>query len=77
MPQYRKKPVVISAEQWTGGAPVDGMVPDPDSPSLYSVPTLEGNHHVTRGDFIITGVKGEKYPCKADIFALTYDPVES
>ncbi len=28
------------------------------------------------GDWIITGVKGERYPCKPDIFAATYDPVE-
>ena len=42
MPKFRKKPVVIEATQWTGGGPVDGMVPDPDSPSLYSVQTVEG-----------------------------------
>lgn len=38
--------------------------------------TLEGAHRVTWGDWIIRGVKGELYPCKADIFAMTYEPVE-
>ncbi len=36
--------------------------------------TLEGGHVVTPGDWIITGVKGEFYPCKPDIFAATYEP---
>jgi hypothetical protein len=36
--------------------------------------TLEGKHLATVGDFIIKGVKGECYPCKPDIFALTYEP---
>jgi hypothetical protein len=38
--------------------------------------TLEGGHRVCPGDWIITGVKGERYPCKADIFAMTYELVE-
>jgi len=40
------------------------------------VATLEGPHHVSPGDWIITGVKGERYPCKPDIFAATYELVE-
>lgn len=36
--------------------------------------TLEGELHVDWDDWIIQGVKGELYPCKPDIFALTYDP---
>lgn len=42
----------------------------------YIIPTLEGNHHFTPKDVLITGVKGEIYPCKIDIFELTYEPVE-
>lgn len=38
------------------------------------IDTLEGGHIVCPGDFIITGIKGEKYPCKPDIFAATYEP---
>lgn len=40
------------------------------------IDTLEGGHTVCPGDWIITGVKGEYYPCKPDIFALTYKKVE-
>lgn len=40
------------------------------------VHTLEGPLRVSEGDWIITGVKGEKYPCKSDIFAVTYEKVE-
>ena len=39
------------------------------------VDTLEQGHRVCPGDYIITGVKGEHYPCKPDIFAATYEPV--
>jgi hypothetical protein len=35
--------------------------------------TLEGEHRVDIGDWIIRGIKGELYPCKPDIFAATYD----
>lgn len=38
--------------------------------------TLEGGHRVCPGDYIITGVKGEKYPCKPDIFKQTYEEVK-
>lgn len=41
------------------------------------LPTLEGEMHVTHMDFIIKGVKGEFYPCKPDIFAATYEPVDA
>lgn len=40
------------------------------------VDTLEGGHIVCPGDWIITGVKGEHYPCKLDIFEQTYERVE-
>lgn len=40
------------------------------------IDTLEGGHIVCPGDWIITGIKGERYPCKPDIFAATYDPVQ-
>lgn len=38
------------------------------------IDTLEGGHIVCPGDWIITGVKGEHYPCKPDVFAATYEP---
>lgn len=37
------------------------------------IDTLEGGHRVCPGDFIITGVRGERYPCKPDIFYETYE----
>lgn len=40
------------------------------------IDTLEGGHVVCPGDWIITGVRGEHYPCKPDIFEATYEPVE-
>ncbi len=39
------------------------------------IDTLEGGHRVCPGDWIITGVKGERYPCKPDIFEATYEAV--
>ena len=39
------------------------------------IDTLEGGHIVCPGDWVITGVQGERYPCKPDIFAKTYEPV--
>lgn len=38
--------------------------------------TLEGKHYISPDDYIITGVKGERYPCKPDIFEMTYEAVE-
>ena len=40
------------------------------------IDTLEGGHIVCPSDWIITGVKGEHYPCKPDIFEMTYEPAE-
>ena len=39
------------------------------------IDTKEGGHIVCPGDWVITGVVGELYPCKPDIFAATYEPV--
>lgn len=39
------------------------------------IKTLEGGHIVCPGDWIVTGVQGERYPVKPDIFAQTYEPV--
>jgi len=78
MAKYRKKPVVIEAEQfWPREGPLPhGIRADLNSPTGYSMGTLENvaqGHEVTPGDWIITGVKGEKYPCKPDIFNATYE----
>ncbi len=94
--KYRKKPVVIEAEQWhepevsLGFRVKDKLGVYEDGPfrhvptkrygvvskGQYYIDTLEGRHEVTDGDWIITGVKGERYPCKSDIFEMTYEKVE-
>jgi len=45
-----------------------------ETDDCYLIPTLEGTMRMTPGDMLITGVKGEIYPCKSDIFANTYEP---
>lgn len=40
------------------------------------IDTKEGGHIVCPGDWIITGIQGERYPCKPDIFEATYEAVE-
>ena len=50
---------------------------DTDTPpcELY-IKTLEGIHHVSVGDYIISGISGEIYPCKPAIFEKTYEVLE-
>lgn len=48
--------------------------PNKDKFELY-IFTLEGKHKANPGDWIIRGVKGEYYPCKPNIFELTYEKV--
>lgn len=81
MKPYRKKPVVIQAEQFIPEHTPwpEGVVADASSPTGYRIPTLEDTkvgHEVTPGDWIIVGVAGERYACKPDIFAKLYDLVE-
>lgn len=77
--KFRKKPVVIEAKQFwefdINGWP-NGVYKDSTSPTGYRIDTLEGSHEVTEGDWIITGVNGEKYPCKPEIFKMTYERAE-
>ena len=79
MPQYRKRPILVEAHQWTPSNPVAGVIEGEYRDGEYVFPakvkTLEGWHGVSVGDFIIVGVKGERYPCKPDIFEETYEPV--
>jgi hypothetical protein len=79
---YRKKPVVIQAVQWTGENNVEILqfcsscyITSSGKSKDLVVSTLEGDMSASIGDFIIKGVKGEFYPCKEDIFDLTYETV--
>ena len=84
--QYRKKPVVIEAMQfteghfqecadWCGGKFFAEEKPSDPSDVSYRmiIPTLEGLMTASSGDWIIKGVQGEFYPCKPDIFEATYE----
>jgi len=84
--KYRNKPVVIEAEQffvWMNKADmpkgVESRTVCGDAATIHGaqveffVQTLEGPLKVSNEDWIITGVKGERYPCKPDIFLATYE----
>jgi hypothetical protein len=80
MARFRKKPVVIEAVQWLGnmdaieaalGRQFETYGEGHDG--ALRIRTLEGDHRCDPGDWIIRGVKGEFYPCKPDIFAVTYE----
>lgn len=76
MAKFRKKPIVIEAEQWFPGKFIESVGHDVGQLSDYgTIETLEGNMTVSPGDWIITGISGEKYPCKPDIFEKTYEEV--
>lgn len=59
--KFEKIPVVIEAYQTDKEVFID---------------TLEGTMKADKGDWIIKGVKGELYPCKPDVFEMTYEKVD-
>lgn len=59
------------------GAVFPKNYPASDAADEVVIFTLEGLHLVNFDDWIIRGIKGELYPCKPDIFAATYEPVEA
>jgi hypothetical protein len=89
MGKYRKRPVVIDAVRFDGSESsmndvvnelgdggfaatgASGLVGWRDGKLI--IKTLEGYHEASPGDWIIRGVKGEFYPCKPDIFEMTYE----
>jgi hypothetical protein len=79
--KFRKKPVVIDAYLFRSGEQDYELGPDVEAGRLKYledgtalIATLEGSMVARSGDWIIRGVKGELYPCRADIFAQTYEP---
>ena len=92
MSTYRKKPVTIEAfklgvdyiPDWFMDSVTANEVILHGSSSGFNhiadtnadIHTLEGWHHANYGDYIIRGVKGELYPCKPDIFEMTYEMVD-
>ena len=89
MPMYQKKPVIIEAMKVGKGHPIsqtfmkaiqDGTIKkfvagETVEFTYYEIETLEGTMRASVGDYIICGVKGEFYPCKPDIFEMTYEQV--
>jgi hypothetical protein len=88
MSKFRKKPVVIEAKlfnqvtiyeqemlaDWCKGKLRGYQLPADNR--VIQIDTLEGEIEASWGDWIIKGVKGEFYPCKPDIFEMTYERVE-
>lgn len=83
--KYRKKPVVVDAVRWDGnlttveplliGSTTPDVSQDLSDPALL-ISTLEGTMRAEVGDYIVRGVKGELYPCRADIFEATHERAE-
>ena len=88
MNHYRKKQVVIEAVAFTrnnfdeivsftnGTAHSLKIERTQNGKCTCMIPTLEGEHIANEGDYIIRGVKGEFYPCKTEIFCMTYEPID-
>jgi hypothetical protein len=82
--RFRKKPVVIEAIRWDGSVealdairewqPACGVA---GHEGQLLIETAEGTLYAARGSWIIQGVAGEIYPCRPDIFAKTYEPVDA
>ena len=85
MQKFVKKPVVIEAIQYNGinitevesfvGAKLPSVLLSVEDTQLV-IPTLEGDMKVSKGDYIIKGIKGEFYPCKPDIFKQSYNMIK-
>ena len=85
MQKFVKKPVVIEAIQYNGiniteiesfvGAKLPTVWLSVEETQLI-LSTLEGDMKVSKGDYVIKGIKGEFYPCKPDIFHKTYSEVK-
>jgi hypothetical protein len=87
--KYRKKPVVIDAYQfppegdqttrqlpprWVIDATINRTLTQ-DAAGRVTVHMAGGAVTMAADDWLIRGVKGEIYPCPADVFAATYEPV--
>jgi hypothetical protein len=88
--KFRKKPVVIEAVTWWGkysdptewpdwfndAMNAQTMFPLTELPCPLVISTSEGEMKAQIGDKIIRGIKGELYPCKPDVFVMTYEAAE-
>lgn len=70
MARYLKKQVVVEAVQWFKHGDHPAVAAEPDGTGCIDTP--EGRLRVDPGDWIITGIAGENYPCKPDVFERLY-----
>lgn len=77
MAKFRKKPITIEATQWKkmGDHPHVVLQNMGGGKMEYRIKTLEGWMLVRPGDWIVTGIQGEQYPVKKEIFEATYELV--
>lgn len=78
MAKYRKKPIVIEAEQFTGnGSDPAGVWRRAEDSSPYVVTIHDQRSYLSPGDWVLPEPDGVHfYPCKPDIFEATYEPVK-
>lgn len=76
MAKFVKKPIPVYAVQYDGSNHDEiGLDRSAVNNELFGIETLEGFMIASPGDWIITGIDGERYPCKPDIFKRTYEAV--
>lgn len=88
---YHKKPITVEAHQWFPGKTVAGVRRIPankidmsqkrgivvDRPERYVVDAVGGQLDIYPGDWVITGLGGDRYPLRNDVFMTHYEPVYS
>jgi hypothetical protein len=72
MARYLKKSVSVEAVQWFKPGDHPAVLAAADRDAIGYIDTPEGRLRVQPGDWIITGIAGENYPCKPDIFEKLY-----
>ena len=76
MGRYVKKQMVIEAVQWFRHGDHPAVAPDKADESIGQIETSGGPLRVEPGDWIITGVGGEHYPCRPAVFEQLYEPAD-
>jgi hypothetical protein len=83
--RYRKKPIIVDAEQWLGpqSCPMRGVYVSTEGVSYFCVTAQRESVPINWGDWIILEAKQDgghtvlAYPCAPDVFAATYEPTDA